>query len=608
MIKGTLKKSPLPNNNENVFKSDLVKISNELFNCPIVLSDGKLMNIPVKKDGMVNATALCKAGNKKLNDYKRNKQTEAYLQALELNTGIPVLELFKTLVGGNHEGTWVHRKVAIHLAQWISPEFSVQVSNWLDELLLFGKVTLGQEKSQTELENKFQEQIQTLQSQLTKSEDEKMQLMHKYNSRLQKHKYHKFKKKGPCFYIITQGLEYKDGISRIKIGICGCPKRKISTCPDCNADLHKHEQTESFDGRLQNHRTLWPQLHVKFAVYTEDADVLEKCIKRVYKEAINPGGHEIIENIDLEDIIKETMSFLEIFNRKSDEKEYLIEDNIEDYNKMSLTAMKEKEEKEEMKEQVTEVVEEVIDSVNEEIVEKNNEIATYEEYLEKIDRYTVTELSQILKDFGLIQKGLKKEKQDRIKEYAEKQISKYNADVCKHTDKEILDNLSKYTYEELKKIATKYNLIQRGTCNDLCGRIRDYLEQGKIDSSRRKDVFQYDNTGKLVRHWKTITELSEELNICKNFIAKIRDQKCLSNGYIWMSKRTVFTIDELKKINSTVKKTRKNLTTEDHDKIVKKYKQEVEKGERSNRDIMGDFMVEYGVSLTQIRRIVLKSS
>ena len=75
-----------------------------------------------------------------------------------------------------------------------------------------------------------------------------------------------------------------------------------------------------------------------------------------------------------------------------------------------------------------------------------------------------------------------------------------------------------------------------------------------------------------------------------------------------MSKRTVFTIDELKQINSTIKKTRKNLTTEDHDKIVKKYKQEVEKGERSNRDIMGDFMVEYGVSLTQIRRIVLKSS
>ena len=137
MIKRDLKNLSLSNNKENVFKSDLVKISDGLFNCKLVLSDGKIMNIPVRKDGMVNATALCKAGNKKLNDYKRNKQTEAYLHALELSSGIPVLELFKTSVGGNHDGTWVHRKVGLHLAQWISPEFSVQVSNWLDELLLW---------------------------------------------------------------------------------------------------------------------------------------------------------------------------------------------------------------------------------------------------------------------------------------------------------------------------------------------------------------------------------------------------------------------------------------------------------------------------------------
>jgi hypothetical protein len=568
-----------------------------------------------KEDGYINLNQLCKAGGKEFKEWKKNKKAQEFLVQLEktlnecenteikVSGEIPPDTLIKYNTGSNTErANWGHPQVAINVAQWISPEFDVKVSKWIFELMLTGKVTLGQEKSQKELEHKFQEQIQTLQCQLTKSEEEKLQIMHRYNSRLQKHRYHKFQKQGPCFYIITQGLEYKDNVSRIKIGIAGCTKRKINVCPECNADLHKNEQSESFDGRLQNHRTLWPQLEVKFAVYTEDADILERCMKRVYKDAINPGGHEIIERIDIEDVISETKKFLNIFNTHNEEKQYLIEENIEDYNKISATALKEQE----MKKQITEVVEEVINEVKEEIVEKNNEIAKYQEYLQKLDFYNVAELTTILKDFGLIQKGLKKDKQDRIKDYAEKQILKYNADVSKHSDKEILEKLSKYTYEELKKIATKYNLIQRGTCNDLCQRIREYLEQGVIDSSRRKDVFQYDSSGKLIRHWKTITELSLELNICKNFISKILDQKCLSNGYIWMSKRTVFTIDELKKINSVVKKTRKNLTKDDHNKIIKKYKEEVQKGERPSRNIMGDFMVEYSVSLTQIRRILTR--
>jgi prophage antirepressor-like protein len=43
-------------------------------------------------------------------------------------------------------------------------------------------------------EYKMTEQIEVLQDQLTKSEDEKLQIMHRYNSRFLKHKYHKFKK------------------------------------------------------------------------------------------------------------------------------------------------------------------------------------------------------------------------------------------------------------------------------------------------------------------------------------------------------------------------------------------------------------------------------
>ena len=63
---------------------------------------------------------------------------------------------------GRYGGSWIHPDLAIQLAQWCSPSFAIQVSRWTRELLLYGKVELGNEKSNKELENKFQQQIQIL--------------------------------------------------------------------------------------------------------------------------------------------------------------------------------------------------------------------------------------------------------------------------------------------------------------------------------------------------------------------------------------------------------------------------------------------------------------
>jgi prophage antirepressor-like protein len=173
-------------------KSKLTKISDGLFNCSLKLPNGSSITILMREDGYINATMLCKAhGKKLLGHYNENKQTKAYLEELSINIGIPILELFVTNVGGNHSGTWVHRKVAIHLAQWLSPSFAVQVSNWLDELLITGKVEIGNEKSDKELEYKLQERINLLteekeeiintsKKQLEESQEEVKKLMKKY--------------------------------------------------------------------------------------------------------------------------------------------------------------------------------------------------------------------------------------------------------------------------------------------------------------------------------------------------------------------------------------------------------------------------------------------
>lgn len=85
------------------------------------------------KDGYINATAMCQAAGKRWFDYKRQLTTQPFLDELSSATGIPASEIIQSLSGGHPhlQGTWVHPRVAIHLAQWLSPEFAVQVSGWV---------------------------------------------------------------------------------------------------------------------------------------------------------------------------------------------------------------------------------------------------------------------------------------------------------------------------------------------------------------------------------------------------------------------------------------------------------------------------------------------
>lgn len=93
-------------------------------------------------DGYLDATAMCRAHGKQFNDYRRLQQTEAFLEALSFKTGIPVKELVQSRRGQESQGggTWVHPKVAINLAQWCSPEFSVIVSEWVFDWFSAGRV------------------------------------------------------------------------------------------------------------------------------------------------------------------------------------------------------------------------------------------------------------------------------------------------------------------------------------------------------------------------------------------------------------------------------------------------------------------------------------
>jgi len=97
-------------------------------------------------DGYWNATAMCKANDKLWGNYWRNEQTQEFLQALSSDMRIRITELVQVRQGGNPvlQGTWVHRRVAINLAQWCNPVFAVRVSGWVEDLLTRGRVELSQ--------------------------------------------------------------------------------------------------------------------------------------------------------------------------------------------------------------------------------------------------------------------------------------------------------------------------------------------------------------------------------------------------------------------------------------------------------------------------------
>jgi hypothetical protein len=90
-------------------------------------------DIPQREsDGYINATKLCQAAGKRWHNYIRNETTGAFMRALSAKTRISVLLLNQEVTSSDGvSSTWVHPKVAIHLAQWLSADFAVQVSEWV---------------------------------------------------------------------------------------------------------------------------------------------------------------------------------------------------------------------------------------------------------------------------------------------------------------------------------------------------------------------------------------------------------------------------------------------------------------------------------------------
>ena len=443
-------------------KSKLTKISDGLFNCSLKLPNGSSITILMREDGYINATMLCKAhGKKLLGHYNENKQTKAYLQELSINIGIPILELFVTNVGGNHSGTWVHRKVAIHLAQWLSPSFAVQVSNWLDELLITGKVEIRNEKSNKELEYKLEDQlkllteekeevINTAKKQLEESQEEVKKLRKKYVKQPKEVVDQK-----NVVYLMTSEESEKNGEYNVGKAL----------------DLSKRKESYNHN-KLHNFKVIY-YISCK---NSKLMDILESVILTKLEKYRCKAGRDVFL-LPTEDIKVFTNIFDEClkFYEGIDEPIYPKRTVQEDKEKRKERNIKYQEEhKEEIKEKLHEYYEdnkEILSDINKEYYEKNADVIAkkHKKYYEKNKEAVIENVIEYYND---------------NKEHILEQRKDFYQDNKEH----ILEEREKYYKENYKtKIATQRQ--KKETCE--CGMIvTHYCMKKHKSSDRHKKIME----------------------------------------------------------------------------------------------------------------------
>lgn len=114
-----------------------------------------------------NATAMCKAFGKKPINWLRSVQTERYINAIKAKC--ENLTLVETRQGGDNSGTWIHEKLILKLAQWLSVDFEIWCDEKIAELLRNGEAKKSPQSDYHQLSQHTQRPTQLQSSKVANS-------------------------------------------------------------------------------------------------------------------------------------------------------------------------------------------------------------------------------------------------------------------------------------------------------------------------------------------------------------------------------------------------------------------------------------------------------
>jgi hypothetical protein len=95
------------------------------------------MSVLFQVDGFINATAIAKQFNKQPKDYLKSERTQEYIESIRR---ILLLEQNQVVIVKNGSvenggGTWLHPKLAIDFARWLSSDFAVWCDLQIEKIL-----------------------------------------------------------------------------------------------------------------------------------------------------------------------------------------------------------------------------------------------------------------------------------------------------------------------------------------------------------------------------------------------------------------------------------------------------------------------------------------
>lgn len=100
----------------------------------LITKEFQELKIVFTNNGEINGTQTSKLFNKDIREFMRSKAYKEYVKALSVHLNCDVGNLHITYKGNSakEQGTFLHPRLLVFFARWLSPKFAV----WCDELIL----------------------------------------------------------------------------------------------------------------------------------------------------------------------------------------------------------------------------------------------------------------------------------------------------------------------------------------------------------------------------------------------------------------------------------------------------------------------------------------